>query len=611
MYLWPLVFVCVVSMLCAPVLAENVVRNPGCPVLDASNARQREALLEYVCYLVAAPQTTAFAAANPNQLPPEDAWVSANGRPLVFDETSHVYWLRLNIRNGDPSQNLWYLKLNYPQLDEVTFWSTSRGLDRPLVTGDTYPFFSRVVDYRYFLLPIELQGNASATITIRVHSRGALNIPLSLEPPNRALGTSNHLTLSQGLFYGALLIFALFNLLLYAGSRMLSYLHNAFYLVSLGMFLFAMGGFASQYFWPGSPRFANSFIPAVMAICLLSMPLFARSFLEIQPRTILNRLLIGQILIGVVLFVQVFILPYDMALIINSSAGVLLMAGLSVIGMIRWFQGYTPAKWYVLACGSLFMGAATYALAAFDLMPAFLPTEAFLKPVVGQVAIGAQVLLLNYALVQHWQLINQRMLSAEQRARAKLEDQVHERTAQLNSAMDELREANRQLMSLSLDDALTGLRNRRYLDQVLPELCREARRTAQPLTVAILDADHFKRLNDTWGHDFGDQCLKHIADILKQSMKRPRDTAVRFGGEEFALLLPDTDERGAINLCSRILSLAENSPLLAPGGQTVTLTLSSGVAMLAPGEEWHELFKRADTALYEAKSNGRNQVVFC
>jgi diguanylate cyclase (GGDEF)-like protein len=219
------------------------------------------------------------------------------------------------------------------------------------------------------------------------------------------------------------------------------------------------------------------------------------------------------------------------------------------------------------------------------------------------------VVLLNYALVQRWRLLNQKLLDVEHQARTELELKVHERTAQLRNTMRELEQANRKLASLSLNDALTGLYNRRHMDNLLPELCREARRTGNPLTLALIDADHFKRVNDTWGHDFGDQCLKQIAGILDEHVKRPRDVAIRFGGEEFALLLPGNNLEGARTLCLSILKAMRETALIAPDKKPFHLTLSAGIAELGTGEEPSDLFRKADEALYQAKGAGRDQIV--
>lgn len=224
-----------------------------------------------------------------------------------------------------------------------------------------------------------------------------------------------------------------------------------------------------------------------------------------------------------------------------------------------------------------------------------------------QVAIGGQVILLNYAMVQRWRLLNDKLLKVEQEARTDLEFRVHERTAQLRSTMRELENANQKLATLSLNDPLTGLYNRRHMDNILPELCAEARRTGQPLSLGLLDADHFKAVNDTWGHGFGDTCLQLIADILSRHVKRPRDITIRFGGEEFALLLPGTDIEGAKKVCKALLEDLHDTVVETPNGATAQLTMSAGIASLRSGEDQQEFFERADKALYEAKARGRNQ----
>lgn len=175
--------------------------------------------------------------------------------------------------------------------------------------------------------------------------------------------------------------------------------------------------------------------------------------------------------------------------------------------------------------------------------------------------------------------------------------------------MRELEKANRKLSALSLNDALTGLHNRRYLDNIFPELCAEARRTGNKLTLALVDADHFKRINDTWGHNFGDTCLQYIAEMLTRHVKRPRDVAIRFGGEEFALLLPGTDGSGARKVCDALLADIANTPLTSPDGTEVRITLSAGIASLGDGESQNQLFERADEALYAAKNEGRNRAL--
>lgn len=175
-----------------------------------------------------------------------------------------------------------------------------------------------------------------------------------------------------------------------------------------------------------------------------------------------------------------------------------------------------------------------------------------------------------------------------------------------------LREANAQLAHLSETDALTGIANRRRFDRALHEEWQRSRRHEQPLSLLIIDVDHFKRYNDALGHPQGDHCLRQIAEVLKASARRAGDLAARYGGEEFALLLPHTggDEARAIaQSCIEALDTVElphpDSPLAAH------VTLSIGVASAAAGNEQvpHSLVDAADAAVYAAKRAGRHRAV--
>nr|WP_276509984.1 GGDEF domain-containing protein [Niveibacterium umoris] len=152
-------------------------------------------------------------------------------------------------------------------------------------------------------------------------------------------------------------------------------------------------------------------------------------------------------------------------------------------------------------------------------------------------------------------------------------------------------------------DRLTGLFNRHRLEELMPELVAEAHKSGGSFSLVVIDLDHFKQINDTYGHAGGDQVLVAVAAALRGT-SRPQDIAVRYGGEELLLVLPGIALPQASLGAERLRRHVES---LAPDG--IPVTCSIGVAALKPGESFESLFKRADAAVYEAKNLGRNQVI--
>jgi diguanylate cyclase (GGDEF)-like protein len=167
-----------------------------------------------------------------------------------------------------------------------------------------------------------------------------------------------------------------------------------------------------------------------------------------------------------------------------------------------------------------------------------------------------------------------------------------------------------ELGELSLTDSLTGLRNRLYFDRQYKTEWQRACRQGKPIALLMLDLDHFKALNDSHGHPFGDECLRAVAQLLALEIQRTGDVCARFGGEEFIVMLVDTDAEGAMAVAERLLDGLRGIDLRA-GHQRVHLTASIGVASTWPLHPLHgqRLIQQADEALYRAKRAGRDRAV--
>jgi diguanylate cyclase (GGDEF)-like protein/PAS domain S-box-containing protein len=167
-----------------------------------------------------------------------------------------------------------------------------------------------------------------------------------------------------------------------------------------------------------------------------------------------------------------------------------------------------------------------------------------------------------------------------------------------------------ELAELAATDALTGVANRRSFDAAFDQEWRRAMRSAEPTSLLLIDADHFKTYNDRYGHQAGDDCLRSIARTIADNLRRPHDLVARYGGEEFVAILPVTDEDGALRVADSIRRAVEEIGLPHEGNATGVVTISVGVATMVPtgAIPMQDLVEAADVALYAAKHNGRNRV---
>ncbi len=239
----------------------------------------------------------------------------------------------------------------------------------------------------------------------------------------------------------------------------------------------------------------------------------------------------------------------------------------------------------------------------------------------GFMARGARRLnafIVRYIDYQHENLALTANLEREKSQVLALNDELQEMIgtlvltrSTLRRQKDKAEELSAQLMLLSARDSLTGLANRREFDRVLAGEWQRARRAGHALTVVLIDVDFFKNYNDTYGHPAGDNCLRQVARVIKGCCRRSRDVAARIGGEEFAVLLPETSVEDAAAQAERLRVAVEALAMGHSGSRCATvITASFGVAGAIPAPDQPEaaLLERADRALYEAKSGGRNRV---
>ena len=214
--------------------------------------------------------------------------------------------------------------------------------------------------------------------------------------------------------------------------------------------------------------------------------------------------------------------------------------------------------------------------------------------------------------------INKIEFLARIKAALRLREEMKKRKArekELLKTSKKLKKANKKLEKMASMDGLTGLANRRLFDEILEKEMRRAKRKDTVISLIMADIDNFKDYNDNYGHQAGDECLKKIAKAIEDTTNRPADLAARYGGEEFSVILPATDNKGAIKVAEKIreniisLEIEHEKSEVA---DFVTLSLgvtSSKINGEVAQKRIEEFIEKADKALYEAKENGRNMVI--
>lgn len=522
-----------------------------------------------------------------------------------FSHTDSAYWLRFQLTNMSTEHILWHLSINYALLDTVSvYFLTTRGV-KEFISGDSYPFSQREVALPNFIFPLEFEAAESAIVYIRVQSSGSINVPMTLIQDKKLIEKSSNQSLYYGIYYGSLFVLILYNLLVFSSTRINSFFFNAYYMFGIMLFMLSMSGYAYQYLWPNSPQWSNISIPIFEANGMLAIALFGRSFLG-SPKTNLNfkKAFNVFICLSFVALILALTVKYSIAVKINTFLAMLTIIFVYWVGIVRFRQGYSAAKTFILAWSILLVSTCIYALGAFAVIPDYYANE-----VVMLTGTTAQIIFLNFALAQQTKDMSTQLVNFEKRARERLQQQVDERTTQLTEANIKLETLNKKLEQLSIKDDLTQIANRRYFNHMFDQAYATARRDHENLSLLFLDIDHFKKLNDQLGHQAGDECLKFITEVVHSRVHRPKDFLARYGGEEFAIILPDTDLEGAENIANSIISAVREHPFHY-ADRPYQMTVSIGVYSAIPSSTsaQSDFLINADTAMYAAKQAGRNRV---
>ncbi|MCM5678440.1 sensor domain-containing diguanylate cyclase [Schlegelella sp. S2-27] len=533
--------------------------------------------------------------------------VAAAFRPSLaetpnFGFTRAAVWLRTELLNTHDASARWILEVGYPLLDQVDLYVVrASGATRMQRGGDTLPFAQRAAAARHINFELELPPGEPVTLYLRVRSGSSVQMPLVLWEKHEFYAADREEQLVLGLYYGVLVAMLAFSTMVYFSTRSRAYLFYVGYLVCYALLQLSLNGLAFQYLWPRHPllnEIATTFF--VGTTCAFAVQ-FSRSFLDLARHSrVLDRASLGAIAasIGVALAAPAF--PYGD--VIQAATGVGLVGSVVILcsAVVCLLKKEKQALYLTLAWTIFLVAIVVFSLKTMNV----LPTNFFTQNAM-QFGSALEAVMLGFALTHRYKLLMEESGRLQAEAAANLEAQVRRRTAELNQALQQLSTANASLEDLSQRDPLTRARNRLYLTRRFEALAGRI----EPLSLLLLDIDHFKRINDLNGHGAGDACLHHLCDVVGHTLRGGSDELVRWGGEEFAVLLPGTTSEDARTIGERLRIAIETAPAQV-GDRRIAFTVSVGVASAAPDTAvtLSTLVAQADAALYGAKHGGRNRV---
>jgi diguanylate cyclase (GGDEF)-like protein len=528
--------------------------------------------------------------------------------PPTFGFANGVHWFALNLRNVDHIDQSWLYVVEYALLDHLDLsLRFADGRQQHFRSGDREPYAARSVDHRHFNFALRLAPGEHVSTLLRVQTESSVQVPIAIYSDHSFLETHQRSQLGLGVYYGILIGLLLYNLLIFLSVHDRSYPYYIGYVALFGLALACLNGISYQILWPNWPLWDDAVLLLAIGGSLVCMLLFTHSFLELQQRqpTVARVFRFATWTLGLITVASPF-MTYRHAILLETASVFLLALMMISAGIRAWRRGYRPAYYFLLAWSFMVAGIVVYASVSFGLLPKNFLTEYGI-----QFGSSIEMILLSLGLAYRFKLLREQNLLLQLEATERLELRVNERTSELNRAMGELRTANRRLHEFSLRDGLTGVHNRRYLDETLAHAVAQARERHAPISLLMLDIDHFKRVNDDCGHLAGDDCLRAVAEVLRQHVREGDDFVARYGGEEFVVLLPGATREDAARR-AEILRKEVAALRVGGHGEPIQLTISIGLAALG-GAEIHsgpdKLIRAADAALYRAKREGRNRVV--
>lgn len=549
----------------------------------------------------------------------QQRFVPAAGKASV-GQSRNAWWIKVSLQAASDAPSQWWLEVgSVTQLDLRLYLPNGAGGWQARQSGERVNFQrGRDHAYRHMLFKLPELGQEPLTLYLRSYDPAGNSFPLRAWQLDDLTHLATEENLALGVVYGIIAALLLYNLFIFFSLRDSAYFWYVLTTASALLMILSMSGHGFQYLWPNHPVpfwLDRITLPSIWGLCAT---LFTQTLLQTRSHVRWAHHLLSFACACYVLAIALEGLGQR-----HSAAWIIALLSLTSIpaalgsALIRWRQGYFPALLYLFGYG-LVLGSISLALMRTTGLVQPATWNAYVFPL----SVAAESILFSFALAYRIQMLKQEKAEAlEQVDREKtarlaqmqtsadeLQTAVQTRTAELAQANQQLSERERELRHAAFHDPLTELPNRRYLIEKIDTAMADAKRRGESVALMLVDLDHFKPINDSYGHDAGDLMLRSIGQRLREHV-RTNDMVARLGGDEFAVLICGADaEAHTQEIAARLLE--ELAKPVLYGANRLAVTISIGAALYPThAEQFAGLYKSADEALYKAKQQGRSGFV--
>lgn len=559
-----------------------------------------------------------------NNIDPVTAFSDTHAKPFAFDP--------ILLSSGTKS---WLVKIDFPNFaglnQNIVLITVDQGWDKVevinaqrqtvAITGSKIPIDDRTIQISSLVLPIYKPNELD--YFLRFSSKfdeydNPTEFITNIQSRDNFVADARKRDIFNSIYIGVTFGIIVFHFLIWLTLKDKLYLLYVLHVSSFSMIWIHKSGILSTWLFPDavSWNYYGSFF--LVGFAILFGNLFVEYFLRLKRNLpFISKILIFTDIAVLICFVTGLAYYWDFAKQLLAFISLALVIFYLYAGVKCWKDGFKPAKYFSLAYAILLVSIFAYTLNFFG----FFPRLNILLHQSPQIASVLSAILLAFAVVDQIKRIETHKKELSIRIRSDLQREVELRTAEIErqrliteKLLQESEKMNKELVSVNLkleqlnfQDPLTEIGNRRLFDRMLEKLWENWKINKKSFAIILVDIDHFKKVNDIYGHLVGDQVLKVVASRLSQFSKA--GFSARYGGEEFAILLSgetmDSLSEIAEEIClciSQIPIKLEDAPI-----RQLSLTVSIGAAMIETDDQSkEELLERSDAALYEAKNNGRN-----